>query len=75
MIVMAIDKDDFQQAIKAIQRLSPEKKRQLIDQLTADLETGDRVTPLALSGTWSGVSLSAEDIAEGRRDCWAGLGR
>ena len=72
---MAIDKDAFQQAIKAIQRLSPEKKRQLIDQLTADLEDGDRVAPLPLSGTWSGISLSAEEIDEGRRECWAGLGR
>jgi hypothetical protein len=72
---MAIDKDAFREAIKAIQRLSPEKKRQLIDQLTAELEAGESVTPLALSGTWAGVSLSAEEIDEGRRDCWAGLGR
>ena len=72
---MAIDKDAFREAIKAIQSLSPEKKWQLIDQLTAELEAEDRVTPLALSGTWAGISLSAEEIDEGRRDCWAGLGR
>ena len=72
---MAIDKDGFREAIKAIQSLSPEKKRQLLDQLTAELEAGESVIPLVLSGTWAGVSLSAEEIAEARRDCWAGLGR
>lgn len=71
---MAIDKDGFQQALEAIQRLSIEKKRQLVEQLMAELEAEERVTPLALSGTWAGISLSAEEIDEGRRDCWAGLG-
>ncbi len=71
---MAIDKDNFQRVLEAIQRLSLEEQQQLIEQLTREIDAAAPVTPLALSGTWPGVSLTAEEIDEARRECWAGLG-
>ena len=71
---MAIDKQNIQRVLKAIERLTTEEQQRLIEELTRKIEAAVPVTPLALSGTWVGVSLSAEEIDEARRQCWAGLG-
>jgi hypothetical protein len=70
---MADDKKNLQQVLEAIQHLSAEERRQLLDQLAAQLEAEAYVVPLALSGTWAGISLSAQEIDEARRECWSGL--
>ncbi|HXG92072.1 MAG TPA: hypothetical protein VNN73_06830 [Blastocatellia bacterium] len=69
---MAVEKDNYQQAIKAMKRLSREQQRRLIEELTIGLD--DALTPLAIVGTWRGVSLSADEIDEARRGCWTRLG-
>ncbi len=71
---MAINMDSFQFVLEAMHRLSAEEQRQLIEQLSNKLETETSITPLALSGKWANVSISAEEIDEARRECWAGLG-
>ncbi|MBI1924203.1 hypothetical protein HYR99_08115 [Candidatus Poribacteria bacterium] len=71
---MAVHTDRFQSALEMIQRLPVEEQQRLIERLTHELEAKTAVTPLALSGKWAGVSLSAEEIDEARRECWAGLG-
>jgi len=71
---MATDQDNFQQALEAVQRLTKAQRQELLAQLSRDLEIDEQVTPLALIGTWAGVSLTAQEIDEARRGCWAGLG-
>ena len=70
---MAISQDDFQHVLEAVQRL-PREQQQLIKQVSRELKAEASVMPLALSGTWAGVSLTAQEIDEARRECWAGLG-
>jgi hypothetical protein len=69
-----MNQDDFQRVLETVQRLPIEQQRQLVEQLARELEAQESVAPLALSGTWAGVSLTAEEIDEARRECWAGLG-
>ncbi len=71
---MTSDRDSLQRVLEAAQRLSIEQRRQLMEELARELEAEVSVTPLALLGSWAGVSLSAEEIDEARRECWAGLG-
>lgn len=71
---MATNQDNFQQALEAMQRLTKAQRQELLARLSRDLEIDEQVTPLKLSGTWAGVSLTAEEIDEARRECWAGLG-
>ena len=71
---MATDPVYFQRVLEAVERLSKEQQRQLMEQLARELEAEESVTPLALSGTWAGVSLTAQEIDEARRECWASLG-
>ncbi|MEW6126374.1 MAG: hypothetical protein AB1757_04860 [Acidobacteriota bacterium] len=69
---MAVNEDYYKQAIEAVKYLSPEQRQQLIEELSEQVD--DSVIPLALVGTWQGVSLSEEEINEARRECWASLG-
>jgi hypothetical protein len=69
---MAVEKDYYKRAIEAAKFLSQKQREQLIAELSEQLE--ETVMPLHLSGTWSGVSLSAEEIDAARRECWASLG-
>jgi hypothetical protein len=70
---MAVSKDDYQHALEAAHRLDQEQRQKLIEELSRELR--EIVTPLALIGTWPGVSLSAQEIDEAREECWAGLGK
>jgi hypothetical protein len=70
---MAVSKDDYQHALEAAQRLDQEQRQKLIEELSRELRK--TVTPLALIGTWPGVSLSAQEIDEAREEAWAGLGK
>ena len=71
---MANHKNSLQQVLEAVQRLSLAERAQLMEELTRELEAEAPITPLALSGVWEGVSLSAQEIDEARRECWASLG-
>lgn len=71
---MATDKDTFYQVLEAVKHLSLEQRQKLLEYLSQQLEAEIAVRPLALMGTWAGVSLSAEEIDEARQECWAGLG-
>ena len=71
---MTINTDSFQHVLEAVHRLSLKEQQQLIEQISHELEAETAITPLALSGKWNNVSLSAEDIDAARRECWARLG-
>jgi hypothetical protein len=69
---MTTDKDDYKKALESVKRLSIKQRQQLIEELARESEIS--VSALALTGTWVGVSLSAEEIDEARHECWTGLG-
>ncbi|MBI1930802.1 hypothetical protein HYR99_41965 [Candidatus Poribacteria bacterium] len=71
---MAIHTETFQHILETVRSLSIKEQRQLIEQITHELEPEPAVTPLALIGRWPNLSLSAEEIDEARRECWAGRG-
>ncbi len=71
---MAIHTETFQHVLETVRSLSIAGQRQLIEQLAHELESETSVTPLALIGRWPTLSLSAEEIDEARRECWASLG-
>ena len=65
---------EFDQAVAIAQNLSPLDKIRLVEQVMAtlehDLAQNQKKPKRSLYGTWSGVSLSAEDIDEARHEMW-----
>ncbi len=63
--------------LKPAEQLSPLDKMRLIErvapQLERDLQTGG--PRQSLRGLWKGVDISAEDIAEMRREMWSNFPR
>lgn len=60
------------------QALSPIDKVRLVEQVMATLERELETAPKprrSLLGLWEGVSISAEDIDEARREMWGNFPR
>ncbi|MEW6211605.1 MAG: hypothetical protein AB1631_24780 [Acidobacteriota bacterium] len=69
---MSTEKENYQEVFEAAKKLPPDLRLRLIEELTDEMEK--TVTPLKLVGRWKGVSISAEEIDEARRECWSSMG-
>ena len=69
----------LQQALALVRQLSPVDKARLIEQIVPDIERelqAARATPRkSLRGLWRGLDITAEEIAEARREMWGSFPR
>lgn len=76
---MSENTSELEQAVALALKLSPVDKVRLVEQVVARLEhdlSASRKSPKrSLYGMWSGVSVSAEDIDEARREMWGSFPR
>ena len=69
----------LEQALALARQLSPADKARLIERIVPDiereLESGRPVPRKSLRGLWRGLGITAEDIAEVRREMWGSFPR
>jgi hypothetical protein len=69
----------LEEALALVRRLSPADKARLIERIVPDIESelkAARPAPRkSLRGLWRGLDITAEEIAEARREMWGGLPR
>ncbi len=74
-----IDTVSLDDVLKLAEQLSPLDKIRLIErvapQLERDLQALDERPRQSLRGLWKDIDISAEDIAEARREMWANFPR
>jgi hypothetical protein len=65
---------DLINVLQTVSLLSTIEKLKLIQELTAQIESDLKVTPLkprkSLRGLWRGVNLSETEITEARKEMW-----
>ena len=70
---------ELERAVALALKLSPLEKVRLVEQVMAtlehDLTAGEKKPKRSLYGIWAGVSISAEDIDEARREMWGNFPR
>lgn len=65
----------LEQALDLVKQLSPLDKARLIEHILPDIErelkTAQTKPRNSLRGIWRGLDITADDIAEGRREMWS----
>jgi hypothetical protein len=73
------DRVTLQQALALVRQLSPVDKARLIEQIVPDIERelqAAQATPRkSLRGLWRGLDITAQEIAEARREMWGSFPR
>jgi hypothetical protein len=76
---MSENVSDLEQAVALASNLSPVDKVRLVEQIMTTLERdlmhSSKKPKRSLYGLWSGVSISAEEIDEARREMWGNFPR
>ena len=70
----------YEQVLTIAEQLSPNDKARLLEDISAALRrdlanTETKKPKQSLFGLWEGVSVSAEDIDEARREMWGNFPR
>jgi hypothetical protein len=69
----------LEEALALVRQLSPVDKARLIERIAPDIERElktARPTPRrSLRGLWRGLDITAEDIAQARREMWGNFPR
>ena len=69
----------LEEALVVVRHLSPVDKARLIERLAPDIErelsTTQKAARKSLRGLWRGLGITAEEIAEARREMWGGFPR
>ena len=63
----------LEQALALARQLSPADKARLIEHVAPDIER--ELDAKSLRGLWRGLGITAEDIAEARREMWGSFPR
>ena len=68
------DSVTLEQALALVRQLSPIDKARLIERIVPDIErelkAGQPTPRKSLRGLWRGLGITAEEIAQARRDMW-----
>jgi hypothetical protein len=73
------DSVTLEQALALVRQLSPVDKARLIERIVPDIErelkAGRTVPRKSLRGLWRGLDITAEEIAQARREMWGSFPR
>jgi hypothetical protein len=69
----------LEHALALVRQLSPVDKARLIEQIAPDIErelqAARPAPPKSLRGLWRGIDITAQDIAQARREMWGDFPR